>query len=268
MQQDPDGFSAGDSNLYRYVNNAPTNATDPSGEELLAWDGFTKDQYLTYFKNILKVPGIDAVQASSGRWVFTYNPKDTAAIQAIANGLGRPNKEYLEALIGPRAHPKNIEIYWQMTDGGKALGWLDRSTTLSEGEKFAVNGSYDFDYYTLNGFTTGQPGKIWAANASATQVIRAAKMIFDDDANWQKLITVLTASHKNVDTCKQIMANRAFYQKLINKIASGLSDHPPDFLKGIDSNSSTGIFRGSIGKGGVAYCWGLNQPNLHPVRVV
>jgi RHS repeat-associated protein len=31
MSQDPLGFDAGDSNLYRYVNNAPTNATDPSG---------------------------------------------------------------------------------------------------------------------------------------------------------------------------------------------------------------------------------------------
>lgn len=27
------GFDAGDSNLYRYVNNAPTNATDPSGQQ-------------------------------------------------------------------------------------------------------------------------------------------------------------------------------------------------------------------------------------------
>ena len=31
ISQDPMGLSAGDSNLYRYVNNAPTNATDPSG---------------------------------------------------------------------------------------------------------------------------------------------------------------------------------------------------------------------------------------------
>jgi len=31
MQQDPDGFSAGDINLYRYVHNDPLNATDPSG---------------------------------------------------------------------------------------------------------------------------------------------------------------------------------------------------------------------------------------------
>jgi RHS repeat-associated protein len=31
LSQDPLGFDAGDSNLYRYVNNAPTNGTDPSG---------------------------------------------------------------------------------------------------------------------------------------------------------------------------------------------------------------------------------------------
>jgi RHS repeat-associated protein len=31
VSQDPLGFDAGDSNLYRYANNAPTNGTDPSG---------------------------------------------------------------------------------------------------------------------------------------------------------------------------------------------------------------------------------------------
>jgi RHS repeat-associated protein len=32
ISQDPIGFTAGDTNLYRYVNNSPTNATDPMGE--------------------------------------------------------------------------------------------------------------------------------------------------------------------------------------------------------------------------------------------
>ena len=32
ISQDPLGFDAGDSNLYRYVNNGPTGATDPSGK--------------------------------------------------------------------------------------------------------------------------------------------------------------------------------------------------------------------------------------------
>jgi RHS repeat-associated protein len=33
ISQDPLGFDAGDSNLYRYVRDAPTNATDPTGEQ-------------------------------------------------------------------------------------------------------------------------------------------------------------------------------------------------------------------------------------------
>jgi RHS repeat-associated protein len=32
VSQDPKGFAAGDTDLYRYVRNSPTDATDPSGE--------------------------------------------------------------------------------------------------------------------------------------------------------------------------------------------------------------------------------------------
>jgi len=38
ISQDPIGFAGGDANLYRYVGNSPTNATDPSGlEEQIGW---------------------------------------------------------------------------------------------------------------------------------------------------------------------------------------------------------------------------------------
>jgi RHS repeat-associated protein len=36
LSEDPMGFAAGDSNLDRYVGNGPTNATDPSGQQLIA----------------------------------------------------------------------------------------------------------------------------------------------------------------------------------------------------------------------------------------
>jgi RHS repeat-associated protein len=36
LSTDPIGFTAGDANLYRYVGNSPTNATDPSGERTAA----------------------------------------------------------------------------------------------------------------------------------------------------------------------------------------------------------------------------------------
>ena len=37
ISEDPIGFSAGDTNLYRYVNNSPTNFTDPTGMTLSGW---------------------------------------------------------------------------------------------------------------------------------------------------------------------------------------------------------------------------------------
>ena len=35
-QEDPIGFAAGDANLYRYVGNSSTNATDPNGNDNIA----------------------------------------------------------------------------------------------------------------------------------------------------------------------------------------------------------------------------------------
>ena len=42
FSQDPIGFAGGDANLYRYVGNSPTNATDPSGLQ----EPFAGDDYL------------------------------------------------------------------------------------------------------------------------------------------------------------------------------------------------------------------------------
>src|SRR5262249_37326401 len=46
---DPIGFEAGDANLYRYVGNAPTNHTDPSGLDY-TWYTITNNSY-TYTSN-------------------------------------------------------------------------------------------------------------------------------------------------------------------------------------------------------------------------
>jgi RHS repeat-associated protein len=48
LSQDPMGFAAGDSNLYRYVNNAPTNGTDPSGMQSLPEIGINGITYATF----------------------------------------------------------------------------------------------------------------------------------------------------------------------------------------------------------------------------
>jgi RHS repeat-associated protein len=44
ITQDPSGFAAGDANLYRYVGNSPTNATDPSGLDSIKVPGGTLEE--------------------------------------------------------------------------------------------------------------------------------------------------------------------------------------------------------------------------------
>ena len=48
ISEDPIGFAAGDTNIYRYVGNSPTNFTDPSGNNplLVIWGGLTAGQWL------------------------------------------------------------------------------------------------------------------------------------------------------------------------------------------------------------------------------
>ena len=56
ISQDPMQFAAGDSNLYRYVTNTPTNATDPSGLDFIAVESrpvvgkFFEHLILSYYK--------------------------------------------------------------------------------------------------------------------------------------------------------------------------------------------------------------------------
>ena len=48
LSQDPSGFVAGDANLYRYVGNSPTSATDPSGLGLVDWLDWGSDMVNGY----------------------------------------------------------------------------------------------------------------------------------------------------------------------------------------------------------------------------
>jgi RHS repeat-associated protein len=56
ISEDPLGFGAGDTNLYRYVNNSPTNFTDPTGTTISGWaddalNGF--DSFVAGFANVV-----------------------------------------------------------------------------------------------------------------------------------------------------------------------------------------------------------------------
>jgi hypothetical protein len=64
LSQDPVGYAAGDANLYRYVNNGPTNHTDPSG---LDSDELIPTGWLGTLGPVGKalVPGISVI---NGKW--------------------------------------------------------------------------------------------------------------------------------------------------------------------------------------------------------
>jgi RHS repeat-associated protein len=52
LSQDPIGFAGGDANLYRYVGNSPTNATDPSGRIIVWVDGIDTDKSNTHAESV------------------------------------------------------------------------------------------------------------------------------------------------------------------------------------------------------------------------
>src|SRR5262249_37473306 len=54
ISEDPIGFSGGDSNLYRYVTNEPTNTTDPSGLQ----------------RFVLAPPNAQPPDFPGGKWVY------------------------------------------------------------------------------------------------------------------------------------------------------------------------------------------------------
>ena len=86
------GFDAGDSNLYRYANNSPTVATDPSGLELLADSNTTRLMY--FLKEMeqqygLKYKVVTLPRALFGSMVLVdlgMNDADTLKKVAKANG--------------------------------------------------------------------------------------------------------------------------------------------------------------------------------------
>jgi RHS repeat-associated protein len=113
--QDPAGFDAGDSNLYRYVNDGPTDATDPSG----------KDIYYLLDPNIIGVPPTTHGAILIGPVTV---PSDTP--------LGGSLSDLHLLKPGPKAKTKEVYIYLTVQEGP--------DTYKSGGGKSALN--------ALNGF--------------------------------------------------------------------------------------------------------------------
>ncbi|HJT76365.1 MAG TPA: RHS repeat-associated core domain-containing protein [Gemmataceae bacterium] len=103
--EDPIGFDAGDADLYRYVKNDPTGATDPTGEQLYALGGAAKDTLVQQ----LRANGIDSYAVELG------NHTQQGAGQGLLYLILRGTKT-LKA--DKYAHPEDVE------DATNALGSL------------------------------------------------------------------------------------------------------------------------------------------------
>jgi hypothetical protein len=137
------GFDAGDGNLYRYVFNDPTNATDPTGrllfvqgkvlaENYVKWLEGDKDNLFTKAYETDIGPGLSEVAAHAIR-DGNLEGKEHYLILLNTKALGDKEKDTLEkirnfktespndqaalaALVGA---DKNIELYWKEEEDGR-----------------------------------------------------------------------------------------------------------------------------------------------------
>jgi hypothetical protein len=125
MQQDPDSFAAGDSILYRYVNNQPTNVSDPSGLALVASDRGVAEEYIRFLNSV----GVNKVQIQNninGRVVFT-DPNVAEVLQAMnRSDVSVFHKKALFALISSQ---KDYFLNTTATNG-----WSISDTKLNASE--------------------------------------------------------------------------------------------------------------------------------------
>jgi RHS repeat-associated protein len=98
LSQDPLGFDAGDSNLYRYVKNAPTDATDPSG--LSSWtygtrtvfvgNGYKTVRTIEYVPDPVWIPAFGYAGSTTPVYVGDVNGKWVT--RTVYSKTGAPQK--------------------------------------------------------------------------------------------------------------------------------------------------------------------------------
>jgi len=114
ISQDPLGFDAGDSNLYRYVHNEPTNRTDPSGK--LVNPGL----YATYaaYKDAVAIENW-----SNGNYQkqgLKFRPPDEKPVPIEAWRAAR--SEHDEAILRSRKQELEVSICWAKVASAGYLG--------------------------------------------------------------------------------------------------------------------------------------------------
>jgi Pretoxin HINT domain len=150
------GFDAGDTNLYRYVNNSPTNFTDPSGMTLSGWG-----------EDLLN--GVDSLAAGFAN-VVTFGLTNKIR-EVLPNGAGKTAKLNQEGLLYDIGSGLGLAATLALNPAGAGAGWAKGLAAGYEGVG-AVYGTLESTGNILKG-----EGSVWdAANLlPALQVASAFK---------------------------------------------------------------------------------------------
>src|SRR5215207_6529095 len=127
LEEDPSGFAPGDSHLFRYVENAPTNATDPSGHHIFVIGDDARDEVMKLLEGGREVGGLG---------MTGYGSKPVAEKQSDGSYMIRPGINFVEAL----KHEFNRRRAW-----APEAALADGSPHMLVKEMFKTIGSYDRD---------------------------------------------------------------------------------------------------------------------------
>ncbi|MCE9567336.1 MAG: hypothetical protein K8U57_35490 [Planctomycetes bacterium] len=175
-EQDPLGLGGGDTNLFRFVGNGPTDGTDPSGKSLIVKGKDALDQVLSLLKNDVGMNGAgsDPVYDDLGNGTFLVRPgvnfqkaslgnKDRGQAWApqaeqSANSPHQLVRELFWAIGEGATHDLNVSLV-DRNDGVKRDGifynsgngkWLYGEKTLTESENPQLQAKINIAYGLAN----------------------------------------------------------------------------------------------------------------------
>jgi RHS repeat-associated protein len=131
ISQDPMGFDAGDSNLYRYVENAPTIATDPSGFQVGPSDGGqSKGMYPPFtLPEPGPYPSVPGMPLNNGLNPIVFHPTTPPQGQIIPNPIDGGTTAGGTSVIPPFSNPGGAARgLAPMITKVNVLGWGDDPT--------------------------------------------------------------------------------------------------------------------------------------------
>lgn len=210
MEPDPEGFLAGDANLYRYVNNDPTSRTDPSGLQATNPGG----------RYYYEVPEPDR----TGRYFTAYQAVRSSSRDVLEEAIGLYDRQK-----GTITRQVNFKPY---TMGVEQLKFILNTGLLRPNGRFvgfrlAAN---DWDsVFTTVSLTPDQQRVANADELQANAIIRRAGEILNSDTLWANAVRLYADRnrHAHMNSACQF---RDYYRALVNKVIKELAQKPPIFL--------------------------------------